>query len=116
MKRPKLKTLSLDQLIELRDTVAGWISRKAGDARKEIEAQLYALGEGAAGVVGRGRRGRRRSSLKGRKIAPKYRNPKNRSETWAGRGAMPRWLRAEIKGGKKLEHFAIKRGRPRKAA
>ena len=116
MKRPKLKTLSLDQLIELRDTIAEWISRKAGDARKEIEAQLYALGEDSASIARRGRKAVRGSSLKGRKIAPKYRNPKNRSETWAGRGAMPRWLRAEIKGGKKLEHFAIKRGRPRKAA
>jgi DNA-binding protein H-NS len=40
-------------------------------------------------------------------VAPKYRNPKNRSETWAGRGAMPRWLAAEIKKGKKREDFAI---------
>jgi DNA-binding protein H-NS len=37
----------------------------------------------------------------------KYRNPKNRTETWAGRGAMPRWLAAEIKQGKKREDFAI---------
>ena len=45
--------------------------------------------------------------MKGRKVAPKYRNPKNRSETWAGRGAMPRWMAAEIKKGKKREDFAI---------
>jgi DNA-binding protein H-NS len=44
-------------------------------------------------------------------VPPKYRNPKKRSETWAGRGAMPLWLRAQIKAGKKLEHFAIKRAR-----
>ena len=30
----------------------------------------------------------RGSKIKGRKVAPKYRNPKNRVETWAGRGAM----------------------------
>src|SRR6185369_11212818 len=47
------------------------------------------------------------SKMKGRKVAPKYRNPKNRSETWAGRGAMPRWMAAEIKAGKKREDFAI---------
>ena len=45
--------------------------------------------------------------MKGRTVAPKYRNPKNRSETWAGRGAMPRWMAAEIKAGKKREDFAI---------
>jgi DNA-binding protein H-NS len=39
--------------------------------------------------------------------APKYRNPENPYETWAGRGLKPRWLIAAIKGGKKLEDFAI---------
>ena len=37
------------------------------------------------------------SKLKGRKVPPKYRNPKNRAETWAGRGATPRWLRAYLR-------------------
>ena len=40
-------------------------------------------------------------------VAPKYRNPENRSETWAGRGLTPRWLAAAIKAGKTLEHFSI---------
>jgi DNA-binding protein H-NS len=40
-------------------------------------------------------------------VAPKYRNPDNPSETWAGRGLKPRWLAAATKGGKKLEDFAI---------
>ena len=114
MKRPKLKGMSLQQLVDLRDTVAEWISKKAAAARQELEEKL-ALLDG----VGGGRRGPKRgrgSSLKGRKVPPKYRNPKKRSETWAGRGAMPRWLRAQIKSGKKPEDFAIKRGRPKKAA
>jgi len=42
------------------------------------------------------RRGRR---LKGRKVAPKYRGPNG--ETWAGRGARPRWMQEAIKQGKK---------------
>jgi DNA-binding protein H-NS len=40
-------------------------------------------------------------------VALKYRNPENPSETWAGRGLKPRWLAAAMKGGKKLEDFAI---------
>jgi DNA-binding protein H-NS len=40
-------------------------------------------------------------------VAPKYRNPENPEETWAGRGLKPRWLAAAIKGGKKLEDFQI---------
>jgi DNA-binding protein H-NS len=40
-------------------------------------------------------------------VAPKYRNPENPTETWAGRGLKPRWLTATIKSGKKLEDFLI---------
>jgi DNA-binding protein H-NS len=49
----------------------------------------------------------RRSKLAGQKVKPKYRNPANRSETWTGRGLRPRWMVAAMKGGKKLEDFAI---------
>src|ERR1700680_4866045 len=41
------------------------------------------------------------------KVAPKYRNPHNSAETWAGRGLKPRWLVAAIKYRKKLEAFLI---------
>ena len=40
-------------------------------------------------------------------VAPKYRNPENPAETWAGRGLKPRWLAAAIKGGKKQDDFLI---------
>ena len=47
------------------------------------------------------------SSLKGRKVPPKYRAPSG--ETWAGRGGRPGWLVAAIKGGKKLDDFLIEK-------
>jgi hypothetical protein len=43
-------------------------------------------------------------------VAAKYRNPDNPAKTWAGRGLKPRWLTAAVKGGKKLEDFAIAPG------
>ncbi len=52
-----------------------------------------------------------RKSTKGRslgKVPPKYRNPANPKETWAGRGKQPRWLSAETAKGRKLEEFLIK--------
>jgi DNA-binding protein H-NS len=46
---------------------------------------------------------------KRRALAPKYRNPANASETWAGRGNKPRWLVAALNGGKKkLADFAVR--------
>jgi DNA-binding protein H-NS len=54
-------------------------------------------------VNGRGK------SLKGRKVAPKYRSRKDPKMTWAGRGATPVWMREEMKAGKlKKDAFLIK--------
>ena len=49
----------------------------------------------------------RRGPMRGSKLKPKYRNPKNKAETWAGRGMKPKWLVGMIKQGKKLEEFAL---------
>ena len=51
-----------------------------------------------------------RKSTKGYKlgkVAPKYRNPGNAEETWAGRGKPPRWLAVQLEQGKKLADFLI---------
>jgi DNA-binding protein H-NS len=98
---PNLARMSVEALIEMRDDIGKILSSKAG----QLQSQLAALGLGDAS------RGKRGGSLKGKKVAPKYRNPKNRSQTWAGRGAMPRWMAAEIKAGKKRESFLIHKGK-----
>lgn len=52
-----------------------------------------------------------RKSTKGRslgKVAPKYRNPANPKDTWAGRGKQPKWLAAETAKGRKLDEFLIR--------
>jgi len=40
------------------------------------------------------------------KVAAKYRN-KATGETWSGRGLQPKWLKAAISGGAKLEDFHV---------
>ena len=116
MAKTSLTSMSVEALLKLRDDIGDVLSRKAG----QLQSQLAALGDGGWISSGKKADGRRTSKMKGRKVAPKYRNPKNRSETWAGRGAMPRWLAAEIKKGKKREDFAIDKsaakgkGRPAK--
>ncbi len=110
MRGLKLKSMSFDDLVALRDNVVRVISEKAASTRRELEQRLAAIeGLGLSRGAKRGPKPRG-SKLKGRKVAPKYRNPRDRSETWAGRGATPRWLRALLKSGHKLEEFAI--GKP----
>lgn len=40
-------------------------------------------------------------------VAPKYRNPNNPAETWAGRGVKPRWMQALLAQGQHMEDFRI---------
>jgi len=104
MARPsKLMSMSVESLMKLRDDIGSVLSHRA----VQLQSQLAALDDGGWVTSGRKAAGRPRSKLKGRKVAPKYRNPANRSETWAGRGAVPRWMAAQIKAGKKREDFAI---------
>ena len=94
-----LRGMGVDALLSLRAE----IDKKLGEKRSELEQQLSRLGVESDG--GRGWGSGQRSAMKGRKVAPKFRGPGG--ETWAGRGARPRWLTALIKEGRKIDEFAI---------
>jgi DNA-binding protein H-NS len=102
-KAPNLKTMSIDKLSKLRDQVDAILNAKVAEERRAVANQLGRL-DRLAGGGGRakGARGGPRGA-----VAPKYRNPENPAETWAGRGLKPRWLAAALKTGKKLEDFSI---------
>jgi DNA-binding protein H-NS len=116
MAKINLASMSVDALLQLREDVGRALTSRAGD----LQRQLAAFGKDGGRGAGRG------SVLRGTTVAPKYRGPGG--ETWAGRGAMPRWMAAAIKEGKKRDDFLIdksavaakatrgsaKRGRPRK--
>jgi DNA-binding protein H-NS len=52
--------------------------------------------------------GARRTRRTATKVAPKYRNPADPSQTWSGRGKRPRWFNAALKAGKKEKDLLIK--------
>ena len=96
--------MSIDALVGLRSKIDAVLGSKVSDERRNLESELAKLtrfesgGSRAKSAFGRGARG---------KVAPKYRNPENPGETWAGRGLKPRWLAAALKSGKKLDDFRI---------
>ena len=92
---PNLKGMNVEALLSLRDQV----DKRLVELRSELEKQLAAMG-GAKSKA-------KAKSLKGTKVPPKYRSPSG--DTWAGRGAKPRWMVEALKKGKKIESFLIKR-------
>ena len=99
MARTNLGSMSVDALLKLRDDIGKVLSSKAN----ELKNQLARLG----GEIGPMNERGLRSSLKGRKVAIKYRDKSG--NTWAGRGAQPVWLREKLKAGAKLEDFAVQK-------
>jgi len=98
---PNIEKLSVEALLKLRDEIGAVLSKKANALR----SQLALMGNGGVDDPGNGRR----RSTKGRKVAPKFRSRKNPKLTWAGRRAVPIWMREEMKAGRlKKDAFLIK--------
>jgi DNA-binding protein H-NS len=75
--------------------------RERSEVKEKIAELAANSGFSVTELFGTGR------GLKGGKVAPKYMNPDNKSETWTGRGRQPRWLVAKLAKGAKLEQFKI---------
>ena len=99
MPKVNLSGMTVEALMDLRMRVDEMLV----EHRAKLIEQLERIAVVSGARVGRGGR----SALKGKKVPPKYRSPSG--ETWAGRGAKPRWLVAAIKGGKKLDDFLIEK-------
>jgi DNA-binding protein H-NS len=102
MANATLLAMDVESLLRLREQVDAVLR----DRRAELQQKLALLNGGQNGRLRGGSRGARGSSLKGRKIPPKYRSQSG--ETWTGRGIKPRWLVAALKRGKKLDSFLIR--------
>ena len=94
--RLNLAGMSINGLLTLRDDLGHVLGQKGAELRKQLER----LGELETKPA-------KRASRRGLKVAPKYRDPENPSNTWAGRGAVPRWMRERIRAGAKKEDFLI---------
>jgi len=103
-----LSAMSVDQLLRLRSDVEQVLSRRATQLRNDLSklSRQTILKDGGAGKGGG-------SPLRGRTVPVKYRD--RSGNTWAGRGAQPRWLREKLKAGAKLQDFAVNKSKKRRA-
>jgi DNA-binding protein H-NS len=98
-KKSSYASMSVDALFKIRDEITEVLSSRAS----ELKRQLAAL----TPTKPRGRPPGKQRKLG--KVAPQFRSKKDPSQVWSGRGATPRWMKAEMKGTKlKKESFRIK--------
>ena len=90
------------------------IEKKIADAQREersaaiakVKSMMAEFGLTAADIAGKLPASRPASAKPTGKVAAKYRNGAT-GETWSGRGLQPKWLKAALAGGAKIEDFAL---------
>jgi len=112
----KLESLSVDELSALYDRIGLVLTKRIESEKRKLEETLVNLRRSSVADRASGRRAVKSADLQRRPrrkyppVRPKYRNPADRSQTWAGRGKQPKWLVAQLKAGKKMDDFLIKSG------
>lgn len=100
-----LETLSLAELKKLQKDVAKAIDsfeeRELKAAAAEAEALLRERGFSLAQILQMG------VTKPKAKVAPKYANPADPTQTWTGRGRKPLWVNDALASGKSLDDLAI---------
>ena len=75
------------------------------DAIAKVRALMEENGLSLADLGSRARTGEKGKAKIPQKVAAKYRDEMGNS--WSGRGLHPKWLKAAITAGKKIEDFAV---------
>ncbi|MDP9045843.1 MAG: H-NS histone family protein [Pseudomonadota bacterium] len=99
---------TLKELIAQKEALEQEIERtrtqNRSDAVSKVRALMDEYGLSVADLSARGP-GKPRGG-KGNKVAAKYRN-KATGESWSGRGLQPKWLKAALGSGAKLDDFSV---------
>ena len=95
------------QRAELEKKIADVQREERADAVAQVKAMMAEFGLTSADIAGRAPTARVAGVAKPTgKVAAKYRNASTQ-ETWSGRGLQPKWLKAALAGGAKLDEFTI---------
>ena len=96
--------MSVEELWSLHELVSAVLVRKINAETAKLDQRLRQL---ASAALSHNRDKISRVRRPYPQVYPKYRNPAEPSETWAGRGKKPRWLSAQLELGKQIDDFLI---------
>jgi len=98
--------LSEAEIQALIDNAERALKERMNSKRKEVLAQIKELAASIGVTVEIGESDKR-SERKGSKVAAKYRNPADASQTWTGRGLAPKWMQELLAAGRDKADFEI---------
>jgi DNA-binding protein H-NS len=103
---PSLQEL-LDQKAALEREIETTRKQERVEAINKVRALMAQYGLTLSDLSAKGATPKPGGTVKGSKVAVKYRNAAT-GDTWSGRGLQPKWLKAALAAGRKIEEFAAK--------
>jgi DNA-binding protein H-NS len=104
VKDNSLAKMTVDELWVLHEKIRATLSTRLDAEMNKLQRRLAQI-NGHKDRSGKGAKERRPYP----KVHPKYRNPERPLETWSGRGIQPRWVRAQLRAGKRFDDLLIGR-------
>lgn len=104
------QAMSVDDLWTLHEGIVAVITEKIQAEKHRLESRLQQLGARPRSANVRSKANPPKEQKARRpypEVKPKFRDSRDPSVTWSGRGKLPRWLTQHLKSGKKLEDFKI---------
>lgn len=101
-KRETLETMPLDQLWVLHEELTALLASRVEAKKLEVDRRLEELGRRFGGSPNDIPQARPYPPVR-----PKFRNPKQPSETWSGRGRQPHWVSNLLATGASLDDCRI---------
>lgn len=98
--------LSETELQEYIENAEKALKERQTNKRKEVIAKIKELAA-SVGVSVEIIDGERKADRKTGKVAARYRNPDDASQTWTGRGLAPRWMQELLAAGRVKSEFEI---------
>ncbi len=103
MKPPNFQTMPVEELWELYTQLGRLLSTELKAEKRRVEQRLSKL-QGDLVHVPSAKRPRRPYP----KVHPKYQNPYNPSQIWAGRGKRPHWVNEMFDAGMSIDDLRIR--------
>src|SRR5688572_32895388 len=102
MKRSDLEQMSVDELWALHLEISEILEARIAAEKSVLEERLTLLSRQSEKPQ------HKRQRRPYPPVFPKFRNPDDPTQTWAGRGKRPRWVLQQLKSGKRLQELIIR--------
>ncbi len=101
----KLSEAELQAFIENAEKA---LKERQSSKRKEVIAKIKELAASIGATVDIHEADRKTERKVSGKVAARYRNPNDASQTWSGRGLAPKWMQTLMNAGHDKSEFEIK--------